>query len=358
MKRIAPRCVHLRVARARGFTLIELLVVVAIIAMLISILLPSLGMARRKARAAKCGANLHSVGTAFQIYLAENGATYPYSYAYPYNWEGSVDIADQDSSHRYGYVHWSWLLFSRGAVKDEVFQCPDVPKGGLPRTNPGSEERDWEGGQQDQNGQTVPNGFVDKQAPRMGYTANAAIVPRNKFTRNMEMGIRWNKLVKEGSIVGSRSTILVTEWNKNWKVVTAEGNAGLVKSHRPVSAFFGMGQGSDEYSQPPGTSSTPAFVYGDFNANDYGLLPSTQIDELQTTMVDTAAYTEINGVGRHHPGGDRLGGTTNFLYIDGHVETKTVLDTFKKREWGAKYYSLTGPDAEPPVGYREQAGHS
>ncbi len=52
---------------------------------------------------------------------------------------------------------------------------------------------------------------------------------------------------------------------------------------------------------------------------------------------------KANCVGRHHPGGDKeFGGTANFLYCDGHVERKTVYESIRKREWGDKFYSLTG----------------
>jgi len=51
-----------------GFTLIELLVVVAIIALLISILLPSLNRARMVARVVKCESNLKSLSTANHLY--------------------------------------------------------------------------------------------------------------------------------------------------------------------------------------------------------------------------------------------------------------------------------------------------
>jgi prepilin-type N-terminal cleavage/methylation domain-containing protein len=55
----------------RGFTLVELLLVIAIIALLIGILLPGLGEARRSARAIICSNNLGQFGTATQSYAAD-----------------------------------------------------------------------------------------------------------------------------------------------------------------------------------------------------------------------------------------------------------------------------------------------
>jgi prepilin-type N-terminal cleavage/methylation domain-containing protein len=63
--------------RKAGFTLVELLVVIGIIALLISILLPSLNRARETANRAKCANNLRQIGLALKLYANDNRTAFP-----------------------------------------------------------------------------------------------------------------------------------------------------------------------------------------------------------------------------------------------------------------------------------------
>lgn len=80
------RCVHrMEVSRRQrtAFTLIEILVVVAIIALLISILLPSLKNAREQAKVTQCLANLKTIGTAAMAYLNSEQDRFCWGPVYP-----------------------------------------------------------------------------------------------------------------------------------------------------------------------------------------------------------------------------------------------------------------------------------
>ncbi len=66
-----------RCRKPHAFTLIELLVVVSVIALLIALLLPALGVARAAARRGVCLSNLRSLGQMTFVYAADFNAALP-----------------------------------------------------------------------------------------------------------------------------------------------------------------------------------------------------------------------------------------------------------------------------------------
>ncbi len=109
-------------SRRRAFTLIELLVVITIIALLVSILLPSLARAREQAKQAVCASNQHQMGIAFYYYIDGNRDTFPFYRA-----------AEQSGAGTTGdwlYYHWferiRWYIISDKSIPKEFacWRCP------------------------------------------------------------------------------------------------------------------------------------------------------------------------------------------------------------------------------------------
>ncbi|UCE59391.1 MAG: type II secretion system protein [Phycisphaerales bacterium] len=110
-----PRC------EQRAFTLIELLVVISIIAMLISILLPSLGQAREQAKGVHCLARLKDIGTALAAYENVHSGVLPPARWFPA--EAELDRTELGAA-TVSVVEWGWMEALFGYVYKEEILLP------------------------------------------------------------------------------------------------------------------------------------------------------------------------------------------------------------------------------------------
>jgi prepilin-type N-terminal cleavage/methylation domain-containing protein len=129
-----------------GFTLIELLVVISLIALLMAILMPTLGRVRRQARAVVCQSNLRQWGILWATYVAENHGRLP----------GGGLVRDPDSDEFWpGWWGAGWWGSWQGgpepgdaqryaAIKD-ILCCPMATRPAEPTTETGGTFIAWGG---------------------------------------------------------------------------------------------------------------------------------------------------------------------------------------------------------------------
>ncbi len=312
-----------------GFTLVELLVVVAIIALLISILMPSLGKARNMAKSSNCLSNLHNIGMSLTMYHTQN-QYYPSSYGY----------IDGESSAN-GYYHWTAALepseyqtaITSGKYPRTAKQyvCPShVPGGWAPSNFTTARVSNPPSGQASQD---ATNTKDDQQAPRLSYVANEVIMPRKKFSSAHDAanppGTKNLTVVSPDEIDAPANTILLAEFSSNSNCIwgSSVGGGAAYKSHRPTNGVKIAGGGVFDGE---------GYVMG---TQVFKVTLSEATAAIAAVLADRSVAAANHHISYINPTAHM--DSSNYAYADGHAGKATLKETLDPGDyqWGRKVYS-------------------
>ncbi|HUO07194.1 MAG TPA: prepilin-type N-terminal cleavage/methylation domain-containing protein [Phycisphaerae bacterium] len=296
----------------RGFTLIELLVVVAIIALLIAILLPSLGMARNRAKTTACLSNTRGLAQAAAVYAnLNNDVVVPAAV----NYSGGTDL---------GY----FVMLVDGIIKDASMQLPAA----------------WASntGQGRTNYPTTPNmrsAFICPMTPQVENTFMSATVAFDGFWQNASVNFdntlrailpptpptRDNALFIQSSYGLNGSNLYLSNGSLNTLPCEWIDPANKMTARK--------------YSQLPAPSSL-VFMYDGSTQSPMGPGPGDA----------RASYRVMGRHGSPTSGVDAsTTGQTNIAYFDGHS------DTVLRNTLPNKFEELYNSDAGL---FKRQQGHA
>jgi len=246
----------------RGFTLIELLVAIAIISVLVSILVPTLGRAREETRKVFCMSNLREIGGAIDSYLSDND-NLPWTYV------------SRDGKPCPGADSWS--SYTWGGMR-------------APMPFPGDENGDWA---------LVP----------------AEIRPLNRFLAPTAQGRDAIKVVECPSDRSAVSPIIDASANDAAEIEGRRSSWEAFGSSYSINWLFTNDPAAGPFSFESLMSNGKLFVQEAVggSAAEMVVMWENQVDQLLVNATDT-------GGGRLGEGWHRRFSQHSFLFMDAHTE--------------------------------------